>query len=76
MKTIILILNDRRVLERVENQTFDNIESMIEGLKVAGMVDEQELSYFELSYFMEGVNDQEIDDLTNTFIGYVHLSMK
>lgn len=76
MKTIILILNDRRALERVQNQTFDSIESMMEGLKVAGMVDEQDLSYFELSNFMEAVNDQEIDDLTNTFIGYVHLSMK
>ena len=76
MKTIIVLLNDRMLLEKIENQIFDNTHEMIDQLKSLGMTEEQEdeLGYYGISDFMDLVNDQILDNLQNTFIGYVKIN--
>ena len=76
MKTYIVILNDRSLLEKVENQIFENVKELIAQLKSWGMTEEQEngLGYYSLSMFMDLVNDQVLDNLEGTFIGYVRIN--
>lgn len=76
MKTYIVILNDRRILEKVENQIFENIDELVEQLKSWGMTEEEEggLGYYSLSMFMDLVNDQVLDNFEDTFIGYVRIN--
>lgn len=76
MKTIIVLLNDRMLLEKIENQIFDNTHEMIDQLKSLGMTEEQEdeLGYYGISDFMDLVNDQILDNLQDTFIGYVKIN--
>lgn len=76
MKTYIVILNDRRILEKVENQIFENVQELIAQLKSWGMTEEEEegLGYCSLSMFMDLVNDQVLDNLEDTFIGYVRIN--
>lgn len=74
MKTYIVILNDRSLLEKVENQIFENIDELVEQLKSLGMTEEDGLGYYSLSMFMDLVNDQVLDNLEDTFIGYVRIN--
>lgn len=76
MKTIIVLLNDRKLLEKIENQIFENTHEMIDQLKSWGMTEEDEnsLGYYEISMFMDLVNDQILDNLQDTFFGYVRLN--
>ena len=76
MKTIIVLLNDRKLLEKIENQIFENTHEMTDQLKSWGMTEEQEeeLGYYEISEFMDLVNDQILDNLQDTFFGYVRLN--
>lgn len=64
------------LLEKIENQIFDNTHEMIDQLKSLGMTEEQEdeLGYYGISDFMDLVNDQILDNLQNTFIGYVKIN--
>ena len=75
MKTIIILLDNRRLLEAIENQVYEDISDMINELRALGMTDEQEegLGYYEITDFMDLVNDQVLDDLTSTFFGYVKI---
>lgn len=76
MEILIVLLFDRQLLEKIENSTFENVDEMITQLKSWGMTEEQEdsLKYYKLAEFTELVNDQVLDDLTETFIGYVKLN--
>lgn len=76
MKTIIVLLDNRKLLEKVENQIFENTHEMIDQLKSWGMTEEEEdiLAYYEISEFMDLVNDQVLDNLQDTFLGYVKLN--
>lgn len=76
MKTIILLLDNRQLLEKVENQIFDNTPEMVDYLNSLGMTEQEEdsLRFYEISTFMDLVNDQILDDLTDTFIGYIKLN--
>lgn len=76
MKTLILLLDDRKLLEKIENQVFENTHEMVDQLKEYGMTEKEEegLGYYEISEFMDLVNDQILDNLENTFIGYVKLN--
>ena len=73
--TLVLLLDNRKLLEKVENQEFESTKEMIQQLKDYGMTDEEEdsLGYYELTVFMDNVNDQILDNLTGTFIGYVNI---
>jgi hypothetical protein len=77
MKTIILLLDDRKLLEKVENQIFENSQDMLDQLRSWGMGEELEdsLGYYEISEFMDLVNDQILDNLQDTFIGYVKFNL-
>lgn len=77
MKTIVLLLDNRKVLEKIENQVFENTHEMIDQLKEYGMTEEEEdsLGYYEISEFMDLVNDQILDNLQETFLGYIKLKL-
>lgn len=76
MKTIIVLLDDRKLLEKIENQIFENTQEMVYQLKSYGLTEEDEdsLGYYEISEFMDLVNDQILDNLQDTFFGYVRLN--
>lgn len=76
MKTIVVLLNNRKLLEKVENQIFENTHEFIDQLKSWGMTEEEEdgLGYYEISEFMDLVNDQILDNLQDTFLGYIKLN--
>jgi hypothetical protein len=76
MKTVIVLLDDRKLLEKIENQIFENTHEMIDQLKSWGMSEEEEdsLGYYEISEFMDLVNDQILDNLQDTFFGYVRIN--
>ena len=75
MKIIIILLNNRKLLEAIENQYYKDYSDMINELKNLGMteVEEKELRYFKITDFMDLVNDQVLDNLTDTFFGYARL---
>jgi hypothetical protein len=75
MKTIMVVLNNRKLLEKVENQVFENTQEIIDQLKEYGMTEDEEgtLGYYEISEFMDLVNDQILDNLQDTFLGYIIL---
>jgi hypothetical protein len=70
MKTYILVGNvsdiDRKEMERLENTIYPSLNSMISELK------DLEVTAYELSDFMDAVNDQEIDILSDSWISYIH----
>jgi len=83
MKTFIVLIpvvyfDARKTCEAIENQTYKDVPTLLnevhEKLERGGKdgKDEDVLVY-ELSEFMDEVNNQELDVMTNYFIGYVHL---
>lgn len=74
MKTIVLLLDNRKALELVENMTYLNIDELVKELQECGMSEEEEetLGYYEISEYMDLVNDQVLDNLEGTFLGYVY----
>ena len=75
MKTIIILLDNRRLLEAIENQVYQNESEITDELKVLGMTEAEEegLGYYQITDFMDLVNDQVLDNLTDTFLGYVNI---
>lgn len=69
MKTYIILINlnysneARRICETLENQVFKSIEDL-------PTLPENSLLY-EITDFMDAVNDQELDILTDYYISYV-----
>jgi hypothetical protein len=56
---------DRRDLESIENKVFDtrdDVRSKVEGVQL-----------YRLTDFMEDVNDEILQDLSDKWIGYVHV---
>jgi len=76
--SIVLIpvefVNSRRVCERIEREKFGNVQEMRD--KVAELLNEPEVDedvlVFDISDFMDAVNDQELDVLSEYFISYVY----
>lgn len=75
MKTYIVTLFDRRFLEQHEGNIYDTIQDFIKDFEGGIMTDEKldTFGYYELTDFMDMVNDQLLDNLTDTFIGYIHI---
>jgi hypothetical protein len=78
---IVLIATDylkvRKVCNRIENQKFDSIEIARETIDKALDEDDNafgDVGIFRLTDFMEEVNDQNLDDLENYFISYIHIN--
>lgn len=72
-KTYILLLNNRQLLERIEGQTFKNENDLIAEVEKQCTNEEiiETFGYYEIGDFTELVNDQVLDNLTNTFISFV-----
>lgn len=70
MKTYILVGSvsniERKEMERLENTIYPSLNAMISELK------DLDITAYELSDFMDAVNDQEIDILSDSWISYVH----
>ena len=73
MKTYIVIIsvdynNARKVCEAIQEMKFDSVEAVREELKKS---DIEEARVCPISDYMDGVNNQELDTLTDSFISYV-----
>lgn len=83
METCIVLIsvdynNARKVCNLIENQKFDSRESARETIN-KGLNDDDidgDVSIFRLTDFMEEVNEQELDDLTNYFISYIQINLE
>jgi len=75
MGLVVVLLENRKALENIENDEFSSETEMVERLRENGMTEEEEdnLGYYAISDFMDLVNDQVLDNLTGTFFGYVHI---
>ena len=76
-KTFIIIIpasydNSRNTCERYENRVFDSTTELRAELVIDGLSGD-DVMVCNLSDFMDGVNNQEIDVLTDSFISYVRL---
>lgn len=80
MKLIMVLIsveyhNARKVCNLIENTTFKDYNELKETL--TRELDEDPTDginlFFEISDFMEAVNDQELDVLTEYFISYVNI---
>jgi len=66
--------NSRNVCELIENQKWDRLKNLDDFLIKEGIDGKEgDVLYFDLSDFMDSVNDQELDNLTNSFISYVRI---
>lgn len=80
MKTFIILINinhtnSRKACNAIENTTFANFDALEQALVKNGIdadEDHRTLKY-EISDFMEAVNDQELDVLTEYFLSYVKI---
>ena len=75
MKTSIVLIsvdftNSRKVCEKIEGQSFDRRK--LDDLMVSEMI--TNYSVIPLSDFMDSVNNQELDDLTNYFMSYIKIN--
>lgn len=80
METCIVLIssaynNARKVCNLIENQKFDSREIARETINKELDEDDafDDVSIFRLSDFMEEVNDQYFDNLTEYFISYIHI---
>lgn len=74
MKTHIVLIsventNARKVCEKIEGQSFT--KQSFDDLMVREVIDSY--SVISLSDFMDSVNNQDLDDLTNYFISHIKL---
>jgi hypothetical protein len=83
METCIVLIsthynNARKVCNLIENQKFDSREIARETINKELDEDDafDDVSIFRLSDFMEEVNDQYFDNLTEYFISYIHINLE
>ena len=82
METCIVLIsvdyiNARKTCEQIQNEKFDSRAIARERIKE--LVNENEvgdISIFRLTDFMDEVNDQYIDNLTEYFISYIHINLE
>ena len=81
METCIVLIsvdfvNARKVCEAIQNQKFDSRDSARKTIKGQLGEDEEHVSIFRLSDFMDEVNDQYLDNLTEYFISYIQINLE
>jgi hypothetical protein len=82
METCIVLIsvryhNARKTCEQIENEKFDSRDIAINTIKE--LLNEDEVGHIpilRLIEFMEEVNDQNLDNLTEYFISYVHINLE
>ena len=78
-KTFVVIVpveyhNSRKVCELIENMKFDSTSEIGKFLAKEGIDGSSgDILIYDLSDFMDGVNNQELDILTDSFISYVRV---
>lgn len=78
-KTFVVIVpveyhNSRKVCELIENMKFDSTSEIGKFLAEQGIDGGSgDIMIYDLSDFMDGVNNQELDILTDCFISYVRV---
>lgn len=77
MEQVIVIIpvgyhNSRKVCEAIENQKFDSTHKLLELLIKEG-INGSEVNILKMTDFMDSVNNQELDVLTDSFITYVQI---
>ena len=74
MKKVYIVIisvdyhNSRKACETIESMAFDSVEDVRKELKTQGI---KQASVLPISDYMDGVNNQELDTLTDSFISYV-----
>ena len=66
-------IDSRKVCERIQNMKFNSTREISEELTKQGIGGLGDVLILELSDFMDGVNNQELDTLTDSFISYVRV---
>jgi hypothetical protein len=80
METCIVLIpvsysNARKVCNSIEKQKFDGVDVAREVIKKKLDDDYKgHVSIFLLTDFMEEMNDQNLDNLENYFISYIHIN--
>jgi len=79
METCIVLIpitnsNSRKVCNHIENTKFNSRDEARETIKYQ-LDDDTNVSIYRLTDFMEEVNDQGLDDLSNYFISYIHINL-
>lgn len=77
MKTYIVLIsvdesNSRKVCEQIENNVYENLTALHKEL-AEKLEDDRNYLVFSMSDFMDEVNDQILDNLTEYFMSYVNL---
>ena len=81
METCIVLISvdyviARKTCEQIENEKFDSRD--IARKRIKELLNEDEVVHiyiFRLTDFMDEVNDQYLDNLTEYFISYIHINL-
>ena len=81
METCIVLIsvinsNARKVCEAIENQKFDSRENARETIKEQLGDYEGGVSILRLTDFMDGFNNQELDNFQFSFISYIQINLE
>ena len=82
METRIVLIsvdyvNARKTCEQIQNEKFDSRD--IARKRIEELLNEDEvghISIFRLTDFMDEVNDQNLDNLTEYFISYIQINLE
>jgi len=82
METCIVLIsvdydNARKTCEQIENEKFDSRD--IARKRIKELLNEDEvghISIFRLTDFIDEVNDQNLDNLTEYFISYIQINLE
>jgi hypothetical protein len=80
METCIVLIsidyvNARKVCNHIENTKFNSRDEVRETIKNQLGEGDSHVAIYRLTDFMEEVNDQGLDDLSNYFISYIHINL-
>jgi hypothetical protein len=70
MTPIIIIIKDRQILDLL-NTEYDSIQALTKEFEGEDMT--HNIEYYTLDEFTTLVNDQVLDDLRGSFIGYTNI---
>jgi hypothetical protein len=82
METCIVLIsvdydNARKTCEQIENEKFDSRDTARKRIKELLNEDEVgHISIFRLTDFIDEVNDQNLDNLTEYFISYIQINLE
>ena len=77
-KTVMVLIpvsyyNSRKVCEAIENTKWDSTIGLRKHISIECENTGDDISFYDISDFMDAVNNQELDVLTEYFISYVQM---